>query len=329
MTKRVVDLGREKPLLDIASYSRAGPVHITRLVLEHIARTVRRSPEVLVKVSGGARTLAGVERNLRYIGRSGRLALESDSGVRIGGKGIESELIEDWNLDLEARARRTQRSIRTTRKPPKLVHNLIFSMPAGTPANLVLRAVRKLAWDQFGSTYRHALVLHTDEPHPHVHVVVKAIGEHGERLNIRKATLRDWRRDFAANLRELGVAANATERAVRGNPKSPVRDGIYRANQRGDSSHMRYLREHAPARGYPDFAEALAREKLLRTRGEVVEGWRALSEHLSEAGLHSLAAGIGRFTNEMLPVKTDAELNEEQARSRQSPLILHLSEKTR
>jgi hypothetical protein len=85
-TKRVVDLGRQKPLLDVASYGRAGPAHITRAELEHIERTVRRTPEVLVKVSGGARTLAGVERNLRYIGRSGRLALECDSGVRVGGK---------------------------------------------------------------------------------------------------------------------------------------------------------------------------------------------------------------------------------------------------
>src|ERR1700738_3065504 len=108
MTKRVTDLGREKPLLDVASYGRAGPASITRSELELIERTVRRTPEVVVKVSGGARTLAGVERNLRYIGRSGLLALESDSGQRVGGKGIESELIEDWNLDLEARARRTQ-----------------------------------------------------------------------------------------------------------------------------------------------------------------------------------------------------------------------------
>src|SRR5581483_4486516 len=35
----------------------------------------------------------------------------------------------------------------------------------------------------------------------------------GVRLNTRKATLRAWRDQFAANLRELGVAANATERA--------------------------------------------------------------------------------------------------------------------
>ena len=289
MTKRVIDLGRGRPLLDVASYGRAGPASITGAELALIQRTVRRLPEVVVKVSGGARTLDGVERNLRYIGRSGRLALESDSGERVGGKGIESKLIEDWNLDLEARARRTQRSIRAARKPPKLIHNLIFSMPAGTPPKFVLRAVRKLARDQFGSGHRYALILHTDEPHPHVHLVVKAVSEQGERLNIRKATLRDWRKDFASNLRELGVAANATERAVRGNPKSSTPDGIYRANERRVSTSVR---KHANAGEYSKFAEALARERLSNTRAEVVQGWRALSKSLTVAGDYPLAERI-------------------------------------
>jgi Relaxase/Mobilisation nuclease domain len=326
MTKRVVDLGREKPLLDIASYGRVGSAPITRAELELIDRTVRRSPEVLVKVSGGARTLAGVEGHLRYIGRAGRLALESDSGERAGGKGIESVLIEDWNLDLEARARRTQRSIRAARKPPKLVHNLIFSMPAGTPPKLVLRAVRKLARDQFGSDHRYALVLHTDEPHPHVHLVVKAVGEQGERLNIRKATLREWRRDFAANLRELGVAANATERAVRGNPLAASRDGIYRAKQRGDILPMR---GNADSLGYSDIAEVSAAKKLLRTRVEVVSGWRTMSRRLEEVGYRSLAARIDRFVGEMAPVRTGAVPREEQSRLARSPPALHPFERTR
>ena len=88
MTKRVVDLAREKPLLDIASYGRAGPPTITRTQRELIERTVGRLPEVVVKVSGGARTLDGVERNLGYIARSGRLALETDLGGRVGGERI-------------------------------------------------------------------------------------------------------------------------------------------------------------------------------------------------------------------------------------------------
>ena len=80
--------------------------------------------------------------------------------------------------------------------------------------------------------------MHTDEPHPHVHMVVKAVSEQGERLHIRKATLREWRQEFARHLRALGVPANATERAVRGENRSPKLDGIYRADQRGESRRV-------------------------------------------------------------------------------------------
>jgi len=38
---------------------------------------------------------------------------------------------------------------------------------------------------------RYAVALHTNEPHLRVHVIVKAVSEQGERLNIRKATRRD------------------------------------------------------------------------------------------------------------------------------------------
>ena len=93
---------------------------------------------------------------------------------------------------------------------------MIFSMPPGTPPQKVLSAVRTLAREEFALKHRYAMVLHTDEPHPHVHVVVKALGEDGRRLNIRKETLRNWRREFARHLREEGVAANATDRASQG-----------------------------------------------------------------------------------------------------------------
>src|ERR1700741_1316212 len=111
-------------------------------------------------------------------------------------------------------------------KQPKLVHKMIFSMPAGTPPNKVLAAVKVFAREEFGAKHRYAMVLHTDEPHPHVHMVVKAMSEEGVRLNIQKATLRHWRREFARHLREQGVAANATERATRGVTRPQKTDGI-------------------------------------------------------------------------------------------------------
>jgi len=165
--------------------------------------------------------------------------VQSGDGVRA--KGIDKLLVEDWDLDLEVHAGPSARSVRGPRKPVKLVHNIIFSMPARTPPDKVLRAVRAFATEEFALKHRYAMVLHTDEPHPHVHMVVKAISERGVRLNIRKATLRNWRQRYATRLREQGVAANATERAVRGQVNAPMRSSSFRAMQR-DASNRYYER---------------------------------------------------------------------------------------
>ncbi len=77
------------------------------------------------------------------------------------------------------------------------MHNLVFSMPKGTPPEKLLSATQKFAREKFALQHRYAMVLHTDQGHPHVHLVVKAVSEQGERLYIRKATLRAWREDFA------------------------------------------------------------------------------------------------------------------------------------
>ena len=66
----------------------------------------------------------------------------------------------------------------------------MLSMPPGTSPKGVVEAARNFAREEFALKHRYALVLHTDEPHPHVHLVMKAMSEQGVRLNIRKATLR-------------------------------------------------------------------------------------------------------------------------------------------
>ena len=302
MKKRQIDLRGAEPLLDIVSYGRGGG-HLTRSQREQIARTVGYVPEVMVKVSGGARTLAGVEQHLDYIGREGELGMETDDGERVHGKHFEQSLVRDWDLDLEALANQTEGSIRG-RRPPKLVHNIIFSMPPGTPAKAVYRAVRKFAREEFAFKHRYAMVLHTDEPHPHVHLVVKAVSESGERLNIRKATLRSWRRQFAENLRELGVAANATERAVRGQSRGSKSTPIFRANQRGESTYMhRMERGAASGEAQADPGKAT----LVRTREAVLTGWRATADRLEREGDRELARKVRQFVDRMSPAQTDLE----------------------
>jgi type IV secretory pathway VirD2 relaxase len=315
MKKRIIDLRNGgSPILDIVSYGRGGK-SLTPPQKELIARTVRRVPEVMVKVSGGARTVAGVEQHVDYIGRKGKLGLEADTGDHLDGKGFERQLAEDWDLDLEAHERQTERSIRG-RKPSKLVHNIIFSMPPGTPSDKVLEAVRKFALTEWQLKHRYAMALHTDDDHPHVHVVVKAVSEQGVRLNIKKATLRAWRQQFAANLRELGVAANATERAVRGETKTHRSDGAWRAaNREGSTLIQKRERRilHEWSEGRRTFGNG--QEKLRKTREAVLDGWRGVSARLKADGEHELGASVDSFLAQMPPAKTEKRLLLERARA--------------
>jgi hypothetical protein len=315
-------------LLDIASYARRGPGrrdHLSRDETELIERTARRTPEVMVKVlSRGGQDLKAIGRHLGYLNRGGDVDIETDDGQRLSGEGVEKELLEDWDLDLEQHRRKVDHESWSNRSPPKLVHKLMFSMPAGTPPDKVLSAVKNLAREEFGLMHRHAMVLHTDEPHPHVHMVVKAVSEQGVRLNIRRATLRAWRREFARHLRTVGVPANATDRAVRGENRSPKRDGIYRAEHRGESRHTRARTEAVAAdllKG--NLRVEAGKVKMLETRKEVEKGWWAVSDILVAEERPELAAQVRRFSAQMPPPWTDREAIAETLRRHTRELRTH------
>jgi type IV secretion system T-DNA border endonuclease VirD2 len=185
----------------------------------------------------------------------------------------------------------------------------MFSMPPGAPPDKVVGAVRNFAREEFWGQHRYAFVLHTDEAHPHVHLVLKAINEQGERLNIKKATLRHWRSEFARNLRVLGVDANATERAVRGESRKAKRDGIYRAGLRGDSTYILATSEAVAAEVSKGNVRAdIGKRKLAETRRHVESGWRNLAINLAEDGHQDLARDVQRFVDRMPPPRTEREL---------------------
>jgi Relaxase/Mobilisation nuclease domain len=310
MPKARTDIGCARPFLDIASYARHGAGQKDRLSHEEIAliaRTVRRTPEVMVKVlSRGWQDMKAVRRHFSYLSRNGDLTIETDDGQELRGREAEADLLKDWDLDIQEQRPTSSLGPGLTRKAPKLVHKVLFSMPPGTPPNKVLEAVRVLAREEFGLRHRYAMVLHTDEPHPHVHVVLKAVNEKGDRLNIRKTMLRDWRSAFARHLRALSVPANATDRSVRGQPRSPKHDSIFWSEQRGES-------RRAGARAEAVAAELLngglrveaGKATMLQTRRSVQRGWRAVSDILMAEGQSELAAQVRRFSAQMPPPLTD------------------------
>lgn len=319
MPKRPFRIREEEPLFDLVSYGGGAPHapggRLSPAEVEQVRRTVQRAPEVMVKVlPRGSGDLKAVARHLEYIGRKGALNLETDDGERLG-NGAGSALLASWDLDLDEAARASPTAI--TERSPKLVHKLMFSMPPGTPPAKVREAVRNLAREQFAHQHRYAFVLHTDEPHPHVHLVMKAVSEQGVRLHIKKATLRHWRAEFAHHLRLLGVEANATERAVRGESRSARKDGIYRAGLRGESTYLRAQAEAVASELLKDGVRAEAGSRtLMETRRQVVQGWTQLASRLAKEGRSELAEGVQRFVAAMSPPRTDRALIADALRSR-------------
>ena len=313
MPRRVFRVREGEPLLDIVSYgSGALRENGGRLIpeqVEQIRRTVQRVPEVMVKVLPRASNdLKAAGKHLDYISRHGELPLEADDGERMEGR-RGNGLLAEWDLDIDDVRRQAALAGGQGRKPPKLVHKLMFSMPAGTAPNKVLAAVRTFAREEFWGQHRYAFVLHTNEDHPHVHLVLKAVSEQGVRLNIRKATLRHWRSEFARNLRLLGVPANATERAVRGESRKAMKDGIYRASLRSDSTYIRAQAEAVAAGLFKGNVRIEAgKRKLVETHRAVETGWQSVASILSKEGHLNLAAEIRQFVDLLPAPRTDREL---------------------
>jgi hypothetical protein len=242
--------------------------------------------------------------------------METDDGERLRGPDAPWDLVEDWDLDLEPPA--NPRAV-TGRQASKLIHNLVFSMPAGTPPERLFGAVRDLAREEFALKHRYAMVLHTDQDHPHVHVIVKPMSEQGDRLNIRKATLRRWRQEFARHLRAHGVVANATERAVRGQYGGlRKQDGIYRAMRRGASTHVwQQVQEVAGELRAGGLRSEPGKTTLLATRARVEEGWRVVSGILQSVGEPGLGRTAGAFADRLPSPRTEREWIAERLMSHQ------------
>lgn len=312
MPKRTFRIREEEALFDLVSHGRGGPREsggrFTQAQIEQIRRTVQRAPEAVVKVlPRDSNDLKAAGKHLDYIGRYGNLELESDDGERLQGR-IGKALLDDWDLDIDEARRQSKLAATKSRRPPKIVHKLVFSMPAGTPPDKVLGAVRNFAREEFWGQHRYTFVLHTDEDHPHVHLVLKAVSEQGMRLNIKKATLRHWRSEFARNLRLLGVEANATERAVRGETRKAKKDGIYRANLRGDSTYVRAQAEAVAAELFNGNGRAdPGKRTLVEIRRQVENGWRSVTSFLTKDGHHDLAGDVRQFVERMPAARTERE----------------------
>ena len=310
MTRGVARLGRsDRPLLDVFSAARRGPPERLSVgQMEQIRRTVARAPEVMVKVTGGARTLRALTAHVAYISHDGEVDLVSEQGERVSEDG-QKEFLASWHLELSAGQYRSKSTARSAACGIKLVHNVVLGMPTGTSPDRVLAAAKSFAREKFAG-HRYVMALHTHQRNPHVHLVVKAEREiEPGRLHIDKAMLREWREDFARLMREQGIAANATSRAARGQTKRTERDAAYRAKARRRSSYA--FREEVQSIARELSATGAIRDpkrvKLVETRKALVAGWLGMARTLEAQGEPGLAADVREFARTLPPVRTDRE----------------------
>ena len=180
----------------------SAPARVVALV-----RNVQRLPEVVVKVSGYAKTRSRAVANAGYITRRDKDVEDfpvelADGSVLTDPRAID-EVIDTWFAAREVRqdARRTV--------------NIILSSPRASDPATVKDAVRGFARDFFAN-HDYLFVMHTDTPNPHAHLTVKMRGFDGRQLRLNKPELQDMRERYASALRERGIAVNASYRSDRG-----------------------------------------------------------------------------------------------------------------
>lgn len=208
-------------------YSMSRPARNLR-ALKIMDRTTRRVPQVVVKISSRLRGTSGVLGAFAYQARISftdrePLALETSEGKMLSTVAEMRELANEWHMhELSGVARRQGATAIA----------MVFSMPAGTDAEKVLGAVRDFAETDL-TDHRWAMTLHTDEPHPHVHLIVANRDNLGCRFNPDRAFLTHARERFAENLRERGIEADATRRMTRAYPDKGERADVRKMIERG------------------------------------------------------------------------------------------------
>ena len=216
-----IDVRRARLTPAVLRPSSASP---TSQTVARFMRVMRRTPEVMVKISGRTRDGAHLAAHLAYISRNGDVPLEGPDGERLEGRDAVRGLARDW---VEEAAMETGR-----RRDVPVSRSVILSMPAGTDAWRVHDAARAFAAVIFGDHFPYVFALHDEGRHPHVHLTVRALGRDGERLNPRKADLQVWREHFARTLRDRGVEAEATPRRARGVTRKAEQGAIRRMWER-------------------------------------------------------------------------------------------------
>lgn len=266
-----------------------------------LERIVRKAPEVMVKISGKQRGARHLAEHFGYISRHGKLEIRSSEGEMITDEKRLKAIAADWDM--------LDQAMNAYGKDRPTSMSMVLSMPGGTTdAATIHDAVQAFARVEFEGQFSYMVALHTDTANPHVHLTVATQGADGARFNPRKADLHHWRESFAHELRQRGIAAEATPRRARGHVQKRVRSPAHHleartAGQGRDLDLNRLIEDRAQAFARSQNPErraedvlALGRQKQIR--GAYADAAAALAA-TGEAEDRALAEDIAGFVADM------------------------------
>jgi hypothetical protein len=270
---------------------------------EKLAATVRKAPEVMVKISGGGKDMRGIKAHFDYISRNGEVEIEDEQGRIHQGKEEVRDVRDDWKGGGIPYENGTKRE----------AFNIVLSMPPGTDRKAVKDAAREFAGELF-SNHQYVFAAHDDEKHPHIHLAVKAVDLDGVRMNPRKADLQHWRETFAEKLREQGVEANATPRQLRGVVKKAEKQSVkhinkrYREGKGAELARVTQSQQKVVEREVKAGQKHInpAQDNISAGRKRVQQGYGAVARALAAGTAEDkqLALEVVQFVQQMPPVET-------------------------
>jgi hypothetical protein len=200
-------------------------------------------------------------------------------------------------------------------------------MPAKTAPDKLLDAVQAFAREHFAG-HQYVMALHTPETepnrkkdkspeHPHVHVILRAEDESGQRIYIRKGNLRAWREAFAVLLRARGIEANATSRAERGRSLKTLRSAEWHIDKRyrektarGEAAEPSKAKAARILAAAHELQEGRTEPKpwelaMAARRRDEIRGLNQNVARLRQEGDNELADEVDRFIQDMPPLDTE------------------------
>lgn len=167
------------------------------------------SKEVMVKITGAAKTKQGIKNAIDYIGREGDIPLMDEQGQQF--KSDDLTILKNNMIDISDS---TKKENLTGKANPDLTKNLVFSPPvtAKVKPEEMLNAVKETLNKKYPDS-RFVLAYHDDKKHhPHVHAVMRLRGDTNKAIRIRKEDLRELRTGFCKELQSMGYDVKATHK---------------------------------------------------------------------------------------------------------------------